>query len=157
MPPPLLFDPSQLDLSKVIVSREQIYEVLPQRHEFALLDGVLHLDLEAKQMVAFHEVRPDEWWCKGHIPGRPLMPGVLIIEATAQTAAYYFSRISNDMRFIGFSGVDDVKFRGAVVPPCRLLILGREISVRPRRIVCDAQAIVGDEMVFEGRITGMPI
>lgn len=157
MPPPLLFDLSDIDLSCVIVGQEQIYQALPHRHEFSLLDGVIHLDHDAGHIVTLKHVRKDDWWTRGHIPGRPLFPGVLMIEAAAQTASYFTHTVSDQKRFFGFGGVDAVKFRDAVVPTCVLHLLGQAVDMRPRRMIFQIQGLVGNTMVFEGKITGMPV
>jgi 3-hydroxyacyl-[acyl-carrier-protein] dehydratase len=157
MPPPLLFDPKQLDLSGVAITKEQIYEVLPHRYEFSLLDGISYLDAQTRRCVGFKDVRSDEWWTKGHIPGRPLLPGVLMIEAAAQLASYFTSFILKDNRFWGFGGVDQVKFRDAVTPPSRLYLIGVGTDIRPRRLVCQVQGLVDETMVFEATLTGMPV
>ena len=157
MPPPLLFALSDIDLSRVMVTREQVYQALPHRHEFSLLDGVVHLDQDARRIVTVKHIRQDDWWTRGHIPGRPLFPGVLMIEAAAQTASYLVHRISNSDRFFGCGGLDAVKFRDAVVPASVMHFLGQAVDVRPRRTICQIQGLVGDTMVFEGTITGMPV
>lgn len=157
MPPLLLFDPKQLDLSGVGITKDQIYEVLPHRHEFSLLDGILYLDTETRRCIGFKDVRPDDWWTKGHIPGRPLLPGVLMIEAAAQLASYFTWVLLKDNRFWGFGGVDNVKFRAAVTPPARLYLIGVGTEVRRRRSVCKIQGLVDETMVFEATITGMPL
>ncbi|MBE3070178.1 MAG: beta-hydroxyacyl-ACP dehydratase [Acidobacteria bacterium] len=157
MAPPLLVDLSKLDLDRVEIPIEEIRKVNPHRYEMEQLSGVIHLDAAAGQIVAFKEVRPDEFWVRGHIPGRPLLPGVLMIEAAAQMCSFYYKRVQEDPRFLGFGGVDGVKFRGQVVPGDRLLLLGQAVEIRNRRAVFDTQGVVGDRMVFEARITGMPI
>ena len=157
MPPPLLFDLNDIDLSRVIVAREQIYQALPHRHEFSLLDGVVHLDQDAGRIVTLKHIRQDDWWTRGHIPGRPLFPGVLMIEAAAQTVSYFTHTVSDHDRFFGFGGLDAVKFRDAVVPTCVLHFLGQAVDVRPRRMIYQIQGLVGSKMVFEGTITGMPV
>jgi len=107
--------------------------------------------------VAFKDVREDEFWVRGHIPGRPLLPGVLMIEAAAQMCSLYYKVVQKDERFLGFGGVDGVKFRGQVAPGERLILLGKAVEIRGRRAVFDTQGIVGERLVFEARITGMPI
>src|SRR5207244_6429924 len=79
MPPPLLFDLSKLDLNKLIIDQNGIHEIIPQRFEMAQLDGIIHIE-EPTTITGVKYVRDNEWWCRGHIPGRPLMPGVLMIE-----------------------------------------------------------------------------
>lgn len=157
MPPPAIIDPSTLDFSQLIADRDEIMRVNPHRHEFMLLDGVVFCDLEQRLFAGFHDVREDAFWVRAHIPGRPLFPGVLMIEAAAQLASFMTHRVLAEERFIGFVGLDDVKFRGTVEPPCRFIIVGRGKEVRRRRTVCEMQGFVGDAMVFEGIITGMAV
>jgi 3-hydroxyacyl-[acyl-carrier-protein] dehydratase len=157
MPPPLLFPLESLDLTKTVMSQEEIYSYLAHRHEFMLLDGVLHVDLDEGVMVAYHDVREDEWWVRGHVPGRPLMPGVLMLEVAAQMCSVYYSLAMGHKRFVVFGGLDGVKFRDAVTPPARLLILGKALEVRPRRTISRFQGLVGDKLVVEGQITGLPV
>jgi len=157
MAPPLLVDLATIDLDRVVVPIEEIRRLNPHRHEMEQLTAVIHLDPEAGQIVAVKDVRDDEFWVRGHIPGRPLLPGVLMIEAAAQMCSVYFKTVKRDPRFLGFGGVDGVKFRGQVVPGDRLLLLGRAVEIRSRRAVFDTQGVVGNRLVFEARITGMPI
>ena len=157
MAPPLLVDLGRIDLGRVVMTIEEIRQYNPHRYEMEQLSGVIHLDPQAGQVVAFKDVRPDEFWVRGHIPGRPLLPGVLMIEAAAQMSSLYYKKVQNDPRFLGFGGVDGVKFRGQVVPGDRLLLLGQAIEIRNRRAVFDTQGVVADRLVFEARITGMPI
>lgn len=157
MPPPLILDPSQVDLTRVLADREAIALVNPHRYEFALLDAVVLLDLERGLYAGYSDIRSDAYWVRGHIPGRPLFPGVLMIEAAAQLASYLYHHAFPGLGFLGFVGVDDVKFRGIVVPPSRLVLIGRSLQLRPRRMVCSTQGFVDSTMVFEGVITGMPV
>ena len=157
MAPPLLVDLSKIDLAQTLIPIEEIRQVNPHRYEMEHLSGVIHLDPAVGQIVAFKEVRPDEFWVRGHIPGRPLLPGVVMIEAAAQMCSFYFKYVQKDSRFLGFGGVDAVKFRGQVVPGDRLILLGQAVELRNRRAVFDTQGVVGDRLVFEARITGMPI
>lgn len=152
-----LFDFSHIDLNHIIVTREQIYERLPHRYEFMQLDGFVYTDVPTMTAVAIREVRSDEWWVRGHIPGRPLFPGVLIMETAAQMAAYVSHLLLPGDRFMGFGGIDQVKFRQAVIPPARLVYILKGLECRPRRVICDVQAFLGSQMAFEGRITGMPV
>ena len=155
MPAKMLFDISNIDLSKTIITREEIYQVNPHRHEFMLLDGIIHYDPEAGNIIGYRETRDDEFWVKGHIPGRPLFPGVLMIESAAQLVSYFVMKTGPDKGFLGFGGVTDVKFRGAVVPGDRLVFLGKLLEHRPRRCVGALQGYVGERQVFQGKITGM--
>ena len=136
MPPPLLVDLEKVDLERVLLSNTEIYDPLPHRHEFGLLDGVCHFDRENVAAVAFADVRNDSWWVRGHVPGRPILPGVLMMEMAAQTSAVLLKLVdpAHDA-FVGYGGIDDCKFREAVTPPARLYILCQGVEYRPRRNV----------------------
>lgn len=155
MPPPVILDPAALNFSQLVADTHEIQRLNRQRHEFAMLDGVVHFDEETRLFAGYHDVRPDAWWVRGHIPGRPLFPGVLMIEVAAQLASFVTHKAMKHDAFIGFAGVDGVKFRGAVEPPCRFVVVGRATELRPRRTVCVTQGFVGSTMVFEASITGM--
>lgn len=150
-------DLNGIDLTRVLADRKQIYERLPHRYEWEQLDAIIQVDYEKGLAVARRDVREDEFWVRGHIPGRPLFPGVLMIETAAHLASYLTSELVNMKGFLGFAGVDAVKFRGTVSPPATMYILMKLVELRSRRTVADAQGIVNGQLVFEARITGMPI
>lgn len=155
MPPPIILDPATLDLSKVLASRDEIQRFNPQRGEFALLDAIVHADLEQGLFAGYHDIRTDAWWTRAHIPDRPLFPGVLMIEVAAQLASYITHRYLEQSGFMGFAGVDEVKFRGIVTPPARFVVVGRKLQIKPRRITCLTQGFVDGSMVFGAKIMGM--
>ena len=158
MPPPAVLDVMVLDPSAPIFTQEEIYARLPQDHEFRQLHGILHLDLETGVAAAFRNVRADEWWCRGHLPGKPIFPGILLMEAAAQLCAFLRTAMCpDDTGFMGFGGVDVAKFRMAVIPPAQIILTSKAIEQRSRRFVCDTQAFVSGTLAFEGRITGMPV
>ena len=156
MAAPPLFDLSQIDLTQVQHDAQAIEAVNPHRGHMRLLDGVIWTCPDKRYAVAYKDARDDEFWVPGHIPGRPLFPGVLMIEAAAQLASFItLSQVKQKNAFMGFVGVDDVKFRGQVAPGDRLLLLAEKIEHRRRRSICQTQGWVEDVLVFEGRITGM--
>ena len=155
MPPPLLIDVATADLSQIVLGKKEIYEQLPQRFEFELLDGVCHVDRAARKMIAFADIRPDAWWVRGHVPTRPLLPGVLMLEMAAQASAVLAKQLEPDDSFIGFGGVEECKFRQSVSPPARLYLLCEGTDFRARRIVSQTQGVVEGQLAFEARITGL--
>jgi 3-hydroxyacyl-[acyl-carrier-protein] dehydratase len=155
MPPQLLFDPSTLDLNNVMLDQEGIGKINPQSFEFAMLDGVYLMDYESGNMAGYRDVRDDEFWVRGHIPGRPLFPGCLMIETAAQLVSYFAMSQEPERGFLGFGGVDNVKFRGSVVPGQRILMLGKILERRTRRWIGATQALVDGKFVYEGTITGV--
>ncbi len=158
MPPQPILDIKEIDQSRIAVTREQICQVNPHRYEFQQLDGIFLIDFEKDIVVGFRDIRDDEFWVRGHIPGRPVFPGVLMIECAAQMVSYFVITRENFDGFLGFGGVDDVKFRGQVVPGDRIIMLAKMIEFRgKRRCVGATQGFVNGQMVFEGTITGMLI
>lgn len=155
MPPQPLTDLAKLDTNKVIVDRNGIYSINPHRFEFMLLDGINYLNREENVIVGYRDNREDDFWVKAHIPGRPIFPGVLMIESAAQLVSYYVMSRDRDKGFLGFGGVTDVKFRGSVTPGQRIVLIGKMVEDRPRRCIGATQGFVNGQMVYEGLITGM--
>ncbi len=158
MPSAPFVDLATLDLNQLVRTREQIYEVLPHRFEFMQLDGIVHMDPENWLAVAVREVREDEFWVRGHMPGYPLMPGVLMCEASAQLCCYYSTTqgiVHGD--FLGFGGMDNVRFRSQVRPGDRLVLVAKGLKFHRRQIVFNVQGFVAETMVFHADIIGMPL
>lgn len=157
MPPQLVVDLDSIDLTQLAFDSDAVAEVNPHRYEMRQLDGIIWHDPETTTILGYKDVTEEEFWVRGHIPGRPIMPGVVMIEAAAQLASFYIKLLNADDRFIGFGGVDDVKFRGVVTPPSRLYLMGRMLENRPRRFICSSQGVVDGQMVFQAKIIGMPV
>lgn len=156
MAPQLLFDIAGIDLTHIECGPEELERVNPHRGAMRMLDGISYISEDQNRAIAFRDIRADEFWVPGHIPGRPLFPGVLMIEAAAQLASYMTLLRIEGIQFMGFVGLDDVKFRGQVVPGDRLYILGEGIECRRRRSICRSQGLVNGNLAFEAVITGMP-
>ena len=144
-------------LDRVLFGPEEIRKINQQRFEMEHLDRVTHLDPAAQEIVGVKDVRADEFWVRGHVPGRPLLPGVLMLEALAQLTSFYIGRAVPDIGFIGFGGVDEVKFRAPVVPGQRLVLLGKGLSIRSRMAVFATQGWLDDKLVVEATITGVKV
>lgn len=158
MPPPLLFDLSHLDLTtEPIFDKEAICRVNPQRYEMQQLDGVLWYDKQQRQILAYKDVTGNEFWVRGHIPGRPLMPGVIMVEAAAQLSGFFVKLIYELEGFIGFAGIEATKFRSVVEPGQRLHLLGHIVKFKRRKYTCSVQGVVDSTMVFETVISGLTI
>ncbi|MHC4294921.1 MAG: 3-hydroxyacyl-ACP dehydratase FabZ family protein, partial [Planctomycetota bacterium] len=136
-------------------SRQEIYQVNPHRYEFQQIDGIYFIDHDEKAMAGYRDLREDEFWVRGHIPGRPIFPGVLMIETAAQLVSYYVMSTMPDKGFMGFAAVDGVKFRGQVAPGQRVIMVGKMVEIKSRRCVGATQAFVDGKQVYEGIITGM--
>ena len=141
MPPQLIFDISKIDLNSVVADMEAIRAINPQRGDMEHLNGINWFD-PSGMIVGYKDVREDEFWVPGHIPGRPILPGVIMIEAAAQLASYYVKAVLKWEGFIGFGGVNDCKFRQQVLPGCRLYILAKQTSSRHRRLIYTGSHLV---------------
>jgi 3-hydroxyacyl-[acyl-carrier-protein] dehydratase len=157
MPPKMVVDLSQVDLNHVEDDIEGIRKYNRQRYEMELVTGIIKYDPSGGCVVAFKDTSADDFWVRGHIPGRPLMPGVLICECAAQTCSYYYGRSTQQNRFLGFAGIDGVKFRGQVAPGDRLIMAARVLEVKSRISSFSCQGFVKGQMVFEGTINGVAL
>ena len=133
--------------------RDTIESILPHRPPFLLLDEVVELE-PGRRVVALREVRADDWWFPGHFPDRPVMPGVLIVEAMAQAGAVaVLIEEENRGKIAFFAGIDDCRFK-RVVEPGDVLTLTCEIdAVRGPIGRGKATAHVGEALAARGTLT----
>ena len=154
-----LVDLSQIDFSRPIADLEEIRKYNPQRFEMQQLTAVVYTNQEDVSCVGYKDVSDKEFWVRGHMPGLPIMPGVVILESIAQLCSFVtqkYDLLGADI--VGFGGLEDVRFRDSVLPGDRLIVMCRMIKVRRgRMIVCDFQGVVKDKIVAEGVLKGVPI
>lgn len=155
----LIIDLERLDLGNVVADVEEIRRYNPQRHEVEQLTAVVYDDPERGICAGYKDVTADEFWCRGHMPGMPLMPGVVMCEAAAQLCSYFVQRHDiMGVEMMGFGGLDEVRFRGVVRPGDRLLIVAEKLNLRRGAMVrCRFQAFVDGNLVCEGKIQGIPL
>lgn len=159
MASPLMVNLDELDQTRVEFPIEEIRRYIPQRFELEQLSGVFKILPEEQIGVGYRDVRHDEFWVRGHIPGRPLFPGILMLEGGAQLSTLLFKVLSGDdpNRFLGFGGLEKVRFRGVVAPGDRLILMARMIEARTRRCRFDVQGSVDGRLVFDGQVIGVPV
>nr|WP_256438897.1 3-hydroxyacyl-ACP dehydratase FabZ [Synechococcus sp. CCY 9618] len=137
----------------VVLSSEQILNLLPHRYPFALVDRVVEY-IPGKKAVALKNVTFNEPQFQGHFPGRPLMPGVLIVEAMAQVGGLIVTQMPDLPKgLFVFAGIDGVRFRRPVVPGDQLLITCELLSLKRKRFgKVHALATVDGERVCSGEL-----
>jgi 3-hydroxyacyl-[acyl-carrier-protein] dehydratase len=133
--------------------RDAIESILPHRAPFLLLDEVVEL-VPGARVAATYRVPEDGWWFAGHFPERPVMPGVLIVEAMAQTGAVaVLAEDENRGRFAFFAGIDDCRFKRVVSPGETLSLVCEIDQVRGPVGRGKATAHVGDALAARGTLT----
>ena len=155
----LILDFSKYDLDRVVADIEEIRKVNPQRYDFEQLTAIVYEDIERVICVGYKDITQDEFWVRGHMPGMPLMPGVMICEAAAQLCSYIVQKYDLlGVKMVGFGGLEEVRFRGVVRPGDRLVIAIAQTKVRRgAMIVSRFQAFVDQNLVCEGVIKGIPL
>ena len=158
MPPPLLFDLSAIDLqAEPVFDKQEICSVNLQQYEMQQLDGVLWYDKDRFLILGYKDITDNEFWIRGHVPGRPLMPGVIMVEAAAQLSSFFVKKVYELQGFIGFASIESAKFRSVVKPGQRLHLLGHITKFKRRKYSCSVQGLVGQKMVFNTVISGLEV
>jgi 3-hydroxyacyl-[acyl-carrier-protein] dehydratase len=100
-----------------IHTTREIEGLIPHRWPMLMVDRIIEYDADAKRIVGIKGVSATEWWAQGHFPGLPIMPGVLQVEALAQTMAVFVAKQEGFGDRIGlFAGIDETRFKRIVVP-----------------------------------------
>jgi len=133
--------------------RDVIESLIPHRPPFLLVDEILELE-PGKRVVGRREIRADDWWFPGHFPERPVMPGVLTIEAIAQAGAVaVLADEANRGKIPFFAGIDDCRFKRVVEPGDVLTLECEFVRVRGPIAKGQGRALVGDELAAEAMLT----
>lgn len=154
---PTLFDLGGIDLSARLISRQQLERWNPHRGDMAMLDWVVWHSHDFKRGVGLKQIRSDEFWVPGHFPGKPMFPGVLMIETGAQLASFLYNVRFPEPKIAAFIKMEEASFRAPVMPGNDLIILCEEVKFTPRRFSSDIQGLVDGKVAFDARITGMAL
>ncbi|CAN5853953.1 hypothetical protein BH11PLA1_BH11PLA1_12520 [soil metagenome] len=152
-----LFDLNGLDLSGIVADRAGIAARNPHRDQMALIDSILWTSADFKTGVALWKVRADEFWVTGHFPGRPMLPGVLQVEAGAQLSVFLYNSRYERPKLCAFTHLDECTFRGSVQPGDDFFLLAQETKANDRRFQSKIQGIVGGKVAFEAQIEGLSL
>ncbi|HBQ97358.1 3-hydroxyacyl-ACP dehydratase FabZ [Roseofilum reptotaenium CS-1145] len=122
-----------LDPTNIVFSVEEIQKIIPHRYPFALVDRIIAYE-PGKSAVGLKNITFNEPQFQGHFPGRPIMPGVLMVEAMAQVGGIVVVQMDNfPSGLFAFAGIDKVKFRRPVVPGDQLIITAEITKAMPKR------------------------
>ena len=133
--------------------RDVIEQLIPHRPPFLLVDEILELE-PGKRVVGRREIRADDWWFPGHFPERPVMPGVLTVEAIAQAGAVaVLADEANRGKIPFFAGIDACRFKRIVEPGDVLLLECEFVRVRGPIAKGEGRASVNGETAVEAMLT----
>ena len=136
-----------------MLNKEEIKKIIPQREPFLMIDEVEDY-IPGESAIAYKNVSEDEYYFKGHFPGNPIMPGVLIVESLAQTGAVaILSMEENQGKNALFGGIDKIRFKKQVVPGDRLKLEVKIIKKKGPIGVGEAIATVDGKVVAKGELT----
>jgi len=140
--------------AKAILTVEEIHKLLPHRYPFAFVDRIIEY-VPGERAVGIKNVTLNEPYFQGHFPGRPIMPGVLIVEAMAQVGGVVLTQMPEaEGGLFLFAGIDKVRFRRQVVPGDQLVMTAELLYIKRRRFgKMQARAEVDGQLATEGELT----
>lgn len=151
-------DLSTLNFDHPVVDLDGIRAVNPQRFEFEMLSGIVHIDTDRHLVVGFKDLTENEFWVKGHMPGYPVLPGVLMCEAAAQLCGYYIAKfVAGVGSMIGLAGIDEARFHRPVRPGKRLVMVGTGLKIHRRLTKFRVVGTVESEKAFEVVVAGLSL
>jgi 3-hydroxyacyl-[acyl-carrier-protein] dehydratase len=140
-------------MTATVINAKEILRILPHRYPFLFVDRVEHIDLEANEILGIKNVTADEPFFQGHFPGAPIMPGVLLFEALAQTGGILVHQKGYDKKIAVLLNITNAKFRRPVVPGYVLHLHAKGLHISGTGGKIRAKATVGDQIVVEAELS----
>lgn len=144
---------AELRNKKPVLNIKEVAKILPHEYPFLLVDRIVHLDLENNFIIGQKNVTFNEQFFQGHFPGAPIMPGVLILEAMAQTGGILVQQKGYATTIAVLLNVNNAKFRKPVVPGDVLMLHATALHLGSKGGKVEAKALVNDQLVAEAEIT----
>lgn len=136
-----------------IFNAKDIEKILPHRYPFLLVDRILEINLEENEIIGLKNVTVNEPFFQGHFPGAPIMPGVLILEALAQTGGVLVHQKGYDKKIAVLLNITGAKFRKPVVPGDALLLYAKGLHVSGNGGKIKAKAMIGQVLAVEAELS----
>ena len=139
--------------NETVISLQEILEILPHRYPFLFVDKVIAMDLEKNTIVAQKNVTSNEEFFQGHFPNAPIMPGVLLVEAFAQTSGILVHKKGYTHEIAVILKINNVKFRNAVKPGDVLYIYAEALHLSAKGAKFKGKTMIGDKIAMEAEFT----
>lgn len=136
-----------------LINAKGIAAILPHRYPFLLVDRIVHIDLEANEIIGLKNVTVNEPFFQGHFPGAPIMPGVLLLEALAQTGGVLVHQKGYTTKIAVLLNIGYAKFRKPVLPGDVIHLHAKGLHISGTGGKVEAKAMVGDQLAVEAELS----
>lgn len=136
-----------------VLNAKEIEKILPHRYPFLLVDRILHIDLEENEIIGLKNITVNEPFFQGHFPGAPIMPGVLILEALAQTGGVLVHQKGYDKKIAVLLNIAGAKFRKPVMPGDALYLHAKGLHISGNGGKIRARAMIGEQLAVEAELS----
>ncbi|MBX9745143.1 MAG: 3-hydroxyacyl-ACP dehydratase FabZ [Chlamydiales bacterium] len=137
----------------IVLNAKEIQNILPHRYPFLLVDRIIYMNLEENEIIGIKNVTVNEPFFQGHFPGVPIMPGVLLLEALAQTGGVLVHQKGYNQKIAVLLNVTSAKFRKPVVPGDVLHLHAKGLHISNNGGKVRSKAIVDDQVVVEAELS----
>lgn len=136
-----------------LLNAKEIEKILPHRYPFLLVDKIIHVNLEENEIIGLKNVTVNEPFFQGHFPGVPIMPGVLILEALAQTGGVLVHQKGYDKKIAVLLNIAGAKFRKPVLPGDTLFLHAKGLHISGNGGKIKAKAMIGELLAVEAELS----